>query len=214
MGKVRFGLSMSLDGYVAGPEQSVENPLGIGGERLHEWAIELAAWRRQHGLEGGETNASSAVVEESTANVGAYVMGRSMFGGGPGPWDEAWTGWWGDEPPFHAPVFVVTHHPREPLALKGGTSFEFVTEGAAGAVERARAAAGEGDVVIAGGASVVQQCLVAGLVDEANVSLVPILLGGGTRLFDDLGEPPPELEQLRAVAAPRVTHLKYRVAGR
>ena len=214
MGKVRFGLSMSLDGYVAGPEQSVENPLGIGGERLHDWAIKLAAWRRQHGLEGGETNASSAVVEESTANAGAYVMGRSMFGGGPGPWDEAWTGWWGDDPPFHVPVFVVTHHAREPLAMKGGTSFEFVTEGVEGAVERARAAAGEGDVVIAGGASVVQQCLVAGLVDEANVSLVPILLGGGARLFDDLGEPPPELEQLRAVEAPGVTHLKYRVAGR
>ena len=214
MSKVRFSLAMSLDGYVAGPEQSVENPLGVGGMRLHDWAFELAAWRREHGLEGGEVNASTPVVEETVANVGAYVMGRNMFGGGPGPWpEEPWNGWWGDDPPFHTPVFVVTHHPRERLVMQGGTTFEFVTDGVEAALGQARAAAGGKDVVIAGGASVVRQALVAGLVDEANVSLVPLLLGGGERLFDGLGKTRPELEQIRAVDAPGVAHLKYRVLG-
>jgi dihydrofolate reductase len=211
MGNVRFGLTMSLDGYVAGPEQSLENPLGVGGTRLHEWVTPLAAWRRAHGLEGGEENASTAIVEEAVANVGAYVMGRSMFGGGPGRWDLGWKGWWGDEPPFHAPVFVLTHHPREPLGMEGGTTFTFVTEGIESALEQARAAAGDADVVIAGGASAVQQYLAAGLVDEVNVAIVPLLLGAGARLFDDLGDRPPELVQVRVVEAPGVTHLKYRV---
>ena len=214
MSKVRFSLAMSLDGYVAGPEQSVENPLGVGGMRLHDWAFELAAWRREHGLEGGEVNASTPVVEETVVNVGAYVMGRNMFGGGPGPWpEEPWNGWWGDDPPFHTPVFVVTHHPRERLVMQGGTTFEFVTDGVEAALGQARAAAGGKDVVIAGGASVVRQALGAGLDDEVNVSLVPLLLGGGERLFDNLGDARPELEQIRAVDAPGVTHLKYRVLG-
>jgi dihydrofolate reductase len=214
MSKVRFSLTMSLDGYVAGPEQSLENPLGVGGMRLHDWALELAAWRREHGLEGGEVNASSPVVEENVANVGACVMGRNMFGGGTGPWpEEAWNGWWGDDPPFHTPVFVLTHHAREPLVMQGGTTFEFVTDGVETALAQAKAAAGGKDVVIAGGASVVQQALRAGLVDEVNVSLVPLLLGGGERLFDDLGDARPELEQIRAVEAPGVTHVKYRVVG-
>ena len=130
MNRLRSGITMSLDGYVAGPEQSVENPLGIGGMRLHEWAFALAAWREQHGLEGGEENASSAFVEESLANVGAVLMGRNMFGGGSGPWgDEPWPGWWGENPPFHVPVFVLTHHARNPLPLEGGTTFTFVTDG-------------------------------------------------------------------------------------
>jgi len=211
MGKVRFGLAMSLDGYVAGPEQSLENPLGVGGMELHEWAFRLDAFRRAHGQEGGEKNPSSAVVEESVANVGAYVMGRNMFGGGPGPWNEDWRGWWGDDPPYHTPVFVVTHHAREPLFMQGGTTFHFVTDGVESALARAKDAAGEKDVVIAGGASVVQQCLVAGHVDEVNVSLVPLLLGAGERLFDNLGDALPGLEQVRVVEAPDVTHLKYRV---
>jgi dihydrofolate reductase len=201
---------MSLDGFVAGPEQSLENPLGSGGEELHEWIIRLDVWQQAHGGSGGETNESSAVVEEAVANVGAYVMGRNMFGGGPGSWSEEWRGWWGDDPPFHTPVFVVTHHPREPLAMEGGTTFYFVSDVSA-ALEEARAAAEEEDVVIAGGASIVQQCLAAGWVDEINVSLVPLFLGSGERLFDNLGDARPRLEQVRVVEAPDVTHLRYRV---
>ena len=160
MSKVRFSITMSIDGYIAGPNPSVENPLGKGGEQLHEWALALEAWRRPHGLEGGETNESTPVMEATQENVGAYLMGRNMFGGGPGAWgDDPWNGWWGDDPPFHAPVFVATHHAREPLELQGGTTFTFVTDGVEAALEQARAAAGDRDVLIAGGASVVGQCL-------------------------------------------------------
>ncbi len=165
MSKVRFGIAMSLDGFIAGPDQSVDEPLGVGGMQLHSWAFELAAWRAAHGLEGGEVNASTAVVEKSVANVGAFLMGRNMFGGGPGPWsDDPWNGWWGENPPYHVPVFVLTHHAREPLPLQGGTTFTFVTDGIESALEHARAAAGGKDVVIAGGAAVVRQYLAAGLV--------------------------------------------------
>jgi dihydrofolate reductase len=203
---------MSLDGYVAGPEQSVENPLGIGGMRLHEWAFALAAWREQHGLEGGEENASSAFVEESLANVGAVLMGRNMFGGGSGPWgDEPWPGWWGENPPFHVPVFVLTHHARNPLPLEGGTTFTFVTDGIEAALAQAREAAGGKDVVIGGGAEAIRQYLAAGLVDELSISLVPVLLGGGERLLDGLGDAAIALEQVDAIAAPGVTHLRYRI---
>ncbi len=211
MGKVRFGVAISLDGFMAGPGQSVEHPLGAGGMRLHDWAFALAAWRRMHvGLEGGVENASTQVVEEALANVGAFVMGRNMFGGQPGPWgDGSWRGWWGETPPFHAPVYVVTHHPRSPLAMRGGTTFTFVTEGVEAAVARAREAAGGRDVVLGGGASLLRQALAAGLVDEAGVSIVPVLLGSGERLFDGLGGL--ALEQLRAIEAPGVAHLRYRV---
>ena len=212
MGKVRFNISMSLDGYIAGPDQSVEDPLGIGGEQLHEWALPLEAWRRSHGMEGGEVNASTPVLEEALATAGAIVMGRNMFGGGPGPWDDdPWEGWWGDEPPFHMPVFVVTHHERAPL-VKEGTTFTFVTEGVEAAVEQAKAAAGEKDVGISGGAQVAQQCLAAGLIDEMLISVVPLFLGGGERLFDNLGAPAPRLKQLGAIEAPGVTHLRYSVS--
>lgn len=212
MSRLRSGITMSLDGYVAGPEQSVENPLGIGGMRLHEWAFALAAWREQHGLEGGEVNPSTAFVEESLANVGAVLMGRNMFGGGRGPWgDDPWRGWWGDDPPFHVPVFVVTHHERDPLPLEGGTTFTFVTDGIESALEQARGAAGVEDVVIGGGADVIRQYLAAGLVDELSISLAPVLLGGGERLLDGLGDSAIELEQVDAIAAPGVTHLRYRV---
>src|SRR4051794_25323330 len=210
MGAVRFSLSMSLDGFIAGPNPSVEEPLGQGGEQLHDWAFGLEAWRKPHGLEGGEVNESTRVMERILENIGAHVMGRNMFGGGTGPWPEpAWNGWWGDDPPFHSPVFVVTHHPREPLALGGGTTFTFVTEGVEAALQRAQAAAGGKDVVIAGGASVAQQALAAGLVDEVGVSVAPVLLGGGTRLLDGL--PPMQLELVEAVDAPGVAHLRYRV---
>ncbi|MGH2746892.1 MAG: dihydrofolate reductase family protein [Actinomycetota bacterium] len=211
MSKLRFQIAVSLDGYVAGLDQSEENPLGVGGEDLHQWIIELEAWRKPHGQEGGEVNASTPVVEEIQSNVGATVMGRNMFGGGPGPWSEdpPWNGWWGDDPPFHRPVFVLTHHPREPLEMKGGTTFFFVTDGIESALEQARRAAGSQDVLLGGGASVVQQYLAAGLVDEFDLHVVPILLGDGERLLENVGDL--RIEQLRAIEAPGVTHIKYRV---
>lgn len=211
MSKLRFKISMSLDGFVAGPSQSVENPLGIGGRRLHEWAFQLAEFRALLGLEGGETNESTPVVEESLANIGATVMGRNMFGGHPGPWDaqNPWNGWWGVNPPFHHPVFVLTHHAREPLELEGGTTFTFVTDGIEAALEQARQAAGGKDVSLAGGAKAAQQYLAAGLVDEMEINLVPVLLGSGERLFDGVGDNLRGLDLVRTVAAPKVTHLKF-----
>ena len=211
MSKLRFRISMSLDGFVAGPNQSVENPLGIGGMRLHEWVFPLAVWRATHGLEGGDVNESTRIVEESLANVGATVMGRNMFGGHPGPWDarKPWNGWWGVNPPYHHPVFVLTHHRREPLELEGGTTFTFVTEGIQAALEQARRAARGKDVSLAGGARASQQYLAAGLVDEMEISLVPTLLGSGERLFDGVGDDLHGLELVRTVAAPGVTHLRF-----
>jgi dihydrofolate reductase len=211
MAKLRLTISMSLDGFVAGPNQSVQNPLGEGGERLHEWVIPLKAWRQPHGMEGGEVNASSAVVEESIAGIGATIMGRNMFGGHPGPWDakKPWNGWWGDNPPFHHPVFVLTHHKREPLAMQGGTTFYFVNDGIQSALEQARRAAGGKDVSLAGGARACQQYLKAGLVDEMAINLAPTLLGGGERLFDGVGGDLRGLELVRTVAAPKAAHLKF-----
>jgi dihydrofolate reductase len=208
MNSVTCHISISLDGFVAGPNQSVENPLGEGGMRLHQWAFDNAGWRRQHGLEGGENSASSDVIDEVVADVGAYIMGRNMFGGD-GPWDEAWTGWWGEDPPFHAPVFVLTHHPREPVPMQGGTTFTFVTEGIETALDQARAAAGDKRVMIAGGASAVQQYLAAGLLDELYLHVVPVVLGAGERLLDYVGDP--KMEPVTVVASPAVTHVKYRV---
>ena len=212
MGKLIADISMSLDGFVAGPDADLENPLGRGGEGLHEWAFELASWREPHGLEGGETNASSEVVAEGVAAQGAVVMGRSMYSSGIGPWeqDPKADGWWGEEPPFHAPVFVLTHHAREPLAMQGGTTFTFVTDGIASAVEQARAAAGEKDVLVAGGGDAVQQALEAGLLDELQIHLVPVFLGTGVPLLDRIG-PDTALALDRVVDAPGVTHLRYRV---
>jgi dihydrofolate reductase len=211
MSRLRFRISISLDGYVAGPDQSVENPLGIGGMRLHEWVFPLAAWRAPHGLEGGEVNASTPVVEEWVAGVGATIMGRNMFGGGPGPWDSLrpWNGWWGTHPPFHHPVFVLTHHPRAPLEAEGGTTFHFVTEGIEAALDRARRAAGDEDVALGGGAHAARQYLAAGLVDEMDLSLVPVLLGDGERLFEGVGDDLHGLEPVRAIPAPGVTHLRF-----
>ena len=207
---LRFHISVSIDGYAAGPDQSEENPLGINGEHLHDWVIPLEAWRRPHGLEGGEVNASSPVMDESQENVGAVIMGRNMFGPIRGPWgDREWNGWWDDDPPFHVPVFVLTHHAREPLEMKGGTTFSFVTDGIEAALREAQEAAGGRDVTIGGGADTIRQYLAAGLVDEFELNMVPILLGGGARLLDDVGDP--SLEQVRVIEGPGVTHLKYRV---
>jgi len=213
MSKLRCHISISLDGFAAGPNQSQENPLGEGGMQLHDWVTRLAAWREPHGYEGGEVNESTRIVEESRENVGAGVMGRNMFGPpGGGPWgDEQWTGWWGDNPPFHYPVFVLTHHPRQPLEMEGGTTFHFVTDGIERALEQAREAAGGKDVLLSGGAEVVNEYLAAGLLDELELSVAPVLLGDGARLFDDLGDAKVQLEQVRVVEAPGVAHLTYRV---
>jgi dihydrofolate reductase len=209
--KLRFDISMSLDGFVAGPNQSEEDPLGEGGTQLHEWALALAAWRSRHGHEGGEVNASNQVIEEALENVGATVMGRNMFGGR-GPWgDDPWDGWWGDDPPFHTPVFIVTHHAREPVTKQGGTTFTFVTDGIESALEQAREAAEGKDVSLGGGANVAQQYLKAGLIDELRIHLVPVLLGDGARLFDNLTGAEVGLECSRVVEAPGVTHLSYRI---
>lgn len=211
MSKVRVHISVSLDGYVAGPNQSHENPLGEGGEGLHDWIVPLKAWREPAGMEGGEENANSPVVREAFANVGAEIMGRGKFGpAGRGPWgDDPWQGWWGEDPPFRKPVFVLTHHEREPLTLSD-TTFTFVTDGIEAALAQAREAAGDRDVFIGGGANAINQYLAAGLIDEIELHVVPLLLGGGARLFEGVG-PDVRLEPIRTVEAPGVTHLKYRV---
>ena len=213
MSKFRCDISISLDGFVAGPSQSEENPLGEGGERLHDWVVPLAAWRQSHGKQGGEVNESARIVEESRENIGAGVMGRNMFGPpGGGDWgDEEWRGWWGEVPPYHNDVFILTHYPRDPVEMDGGTTFHFVTDGPERALERAREAAAGEDVKLWGGAQVIQQYLAAGLLDELELHIVPVLLGGGARLFDNLAHADVRLEQVRAVEAPGVTHLKYRV---
>lgn len=216
MSRLRFVISLSLDGYVAGPQQSVENPLGIGGEKLHHWAFATRTFRAAHDMEGGDTGDSDRVAREQFDGIGATLMGRNMFGGHPGRWDEKkpWNGWWGSNPPFHHPVFVLTHHPRPPLVLDGGTTFTFVTDGIESALAQARRAAGDKVVAIGGGASVARQYLAAGLVDEMELNLVPILLGGGERLFDGIGTDMHGLELVRTVATPAVTHLKFARGGR
>lgn len=214
MAKLRFTISVSVDGFVAGPEQSVKDPLGIGGEQLHEWVVKLEAFDRMHGRAGtgSVADASTPVIEGMFENVGAHVMGRNMFGGGPGDWgDQGWEGWWGDNPPFHNPVFVLTHYRHRPLVMRGGTTFHFVTDGVESALDQAKAAAAGKDVLLGGGADVAGQYLAAGLLDELQLSVVPVMLGDGARLFGSQTGKLPELEQIDVVTAPDVTHLKYRV---
>ena len=212
MSKLRLIITMSLDGYAAGLDQSEENPLGVGAMDLHQWAFPLKAFKEMHGAEGGEVNASSAVVEERRANVGATIMGRNMFGPVRGPWpDESWRGWWGEDPPYHHPVFVLTHHAREPLQMEGGTTFYFVTDGIESALTQASDVAQGQDIWLAGGASVANQYLAAGLVDEIDLSISPVILGGGERLFEGVEQGALSLDQTRAVDAPGVTHIKYSV---
>jgi dihydrofolate reductase len=212
MSRLRFEIAISADGYVAGPNQGEEHPLGEGGEQLHEWVVKLAGWRESHGRSGGEVNLSSEIVAEAMENVGAVVMGRNMFGGGPGPWDDSWRGWWGEEPPFHVPTFVLTHHEREPIEMEGGTTFHFVTDGVESALDRAKEAAGGQDVRLGGGAEAAQQYLAAGLIDEMQLNVVPVLLGAGERLFENVGADL-TLEQTRVVHTPEVTHIRYRVSS-
>jgi dihydrofolate reductase len=210
MAEVVAEITTSLDGFVAGPNQTLEEPLGAGGEKLHDWAVRLKTWRELHGLEGGDTDSDAELVAESVHATGAIVMGRKMFSGGEGRWEDDPNagGWWGDDPPFHKPVFVVTHHKREPL-VKQDTTFTFVTDGVQRAVELARAAAGEKVVGVAGGANVIQQCLEAGLVDELQIHLAPLLLGDGVRLFENSA--PRDLERVGLADSPAgVTHLRFR----
>ena len=201
MSKTTSHMSISLDGFVAGPDQSLENPLGVGGMRLHQWHFDADD-------PGYEQDA--ALRDELVKPRGAYVMGRNMFGPIRGPWgDEDWRGWWGDEPPYHAPVFVLTHHPHDPIEMAGGTTFHFVTDGIGAALEQARAVAHGDEVDIAGGASTVRQALAAGEVDELILDIAPVLLGSGERIFDSV--PDPGLTPIEVVATDRATHIRYRV---
>jgi dihydrofolate reductase len=214
MSKLKFNITMSLDGYVAGPNQSVKHPLGAGGEQLPDWVVKLKSFREMHGDGGGgDTGVNDDIVRETFAGLGATIMGRNMFGGGPGPWGkDPWKGWWGNDPPFHTPVFVLTHHAREPLVMQGGTTFTFVTDGIESALKQAKKAAGGKDVMLGGGANVAQQYLAAGLIDEMEIHVVPLLLGGGERLLDGVAGRV-RLEQVRTVDGPGVTHLKYRTVS-
>jgi dihydrofolate reductase len=213
MTKLRLDISTSLDGYIAGPNQTIEEPLGENGEQLHEWIFGLASFRERHGGEGGERNADDEILAEVVAATGATVMGRKMFSGGSGPWDDdpRADGWWGDEPPFRGPVFILTHHARDPVVKQGGTTFTFVTDGIESALDQARAAADGKDVALGGGADVARQYLDAGLLDEIQLHVAPILLGGGVRLFDGLTAVPLTLEPTRVVSSPIVTHIRLRV---
>lgn len=213
MTKLRCGITVSADGYVAGPNQSLENPIGEGGRALHQWVFPTKTFRAMLGLgAGGETGINDDLFRDAFENLGATIMGRNMFGPVRGPWGpDPWKGWWGDNPPYHHPTFVLTHHPREPLPMQGGTTFHFVTDGIESALAQARRAAGDKDVAVAGGASTVQQYLAAGLLDELDLHVVPVLLGAGERLLDRLDPAKVKLELIRSLEGPGVTHIKYRV---
>jgi dihydrofolate reductase len=214
MGTLRFEITMSLDGLITGPDPGFEHPLGIGGDRLHQWAYGLRGFREAHGETGGETGPDNDLLEESFNAAGAIIMGRRMFSGGEGPWedDPNADAWWGDDPPFRVPVFVLTHHPRETVTKQGGTTFTFVTEGIKAAFEQAQAAAGDKDVGIGGGASVAQQYLKAGLLEEMLLHVAPVLMGDGVRLFENhLDDGQVELECTQAIQSPAVNHLRYRI---
>ena len=211
MSIVKCHQSISLDGFTAGPNQSLDNPIGEDGLRLHQWMFETAAWRRMQGLSSVPETPDSSIADELASNpgVGAYIMGRNMFGGGRGEWDLSWKGWWGENPSYHNPVFVLTHHQRAPLPMQGGTTFYFVTDGIDSALRQARAAAGDRDVQIGGGASTVQQFLRAGYLDELYLHIVPILMGKGERLLENVGDL--KMTPVEVTASPNVTHVKYRL---
>jgi dihydrofolate reductase len=214
MTKLRLNLTISLDGYVAGLRQSLQNPLGEGGLELHAWAFATRTFRAMHGMEGGEAGLDDDIAAASVANIGATIMGRNMFGPVRGPWgDEAWNGWWGDDPPFHHPVFVLTHHAREPVQMQGGTTFQFVTDGIEAALERAFDAAGGRDVSVGGGAETAQQYLRAQLVDEMGIHVSPLLLGSGSRLFDHLDGGRAGFELVSVVSSPVAAHFSYVRSG-
>jgi dihydrofolate reductase len=210
MTKLRLHMTMSLDGYVAGPRQSRQQPLGEGGLALHAWAFATHSFRAMHGMDGGDTGLDDDQVAAWNANIGATIMGRNMFGPVRGGWgDDPWDGWWGDDPPFHTPVFVLTHHPRPPRVMRGGTTFHFVSDGIEAALGHARRAAQGRDVTVGGGAATAQQYLDAGLVDEITIHLVPLLLGDGQRLFEHLSGVPSHYECVSLVSSAAVAHFRY-----
>jgi dihydrofolate reductase len=202
-------LAVSLDGYAAGPDQSLDNPMGVGGPALHEWAFATRTGRQMHGMDGGDAGLDDAFIAQGDVGVGATIMGRNMFGPIRGPWnDEGWKGWWGDNPPYHHPVFVLTHHPRGSITMDGGTTFHFVSDGIGSALEQAFEAAGGEDVRLGGGARTIQQYLRAGLVDEMHVAIVPVLLGQGERLFDDLDGAAAGYQCVQFISSPSVVHVR------
>ncbi len=211
MGKLRVhNMAISIDGYGAGPNQDLGNPLGVGAERLHEWVFKTRYGRRMIGEEGGDEGLDDQFLARGDVGIGATIMGRNMFGPVRGRWpDEEWKGWWGPDPPYHHPVFVLTHHPREPIPMEGGTTFNFVTDGIESALSQAFAAAGDLDVRLGGGSATIQQYLKAGLVDEMHVAIVPIFLGAGERLFDHLDGGPFGYECVELVSSPWVTHARF-----
>src|SRR5438445_8088822 len=208
--------AISIDGYGAGPNQNLQNPLGVGGPELMEWFFQTRVWRRMHGHDDGETGVDNGIAEQGFAGIGAYILGRNMFGPVRGPWpDDSWKGWWGDEPPYQTPVFVLTHYPRAPLKMKGGTEFRFVTDGIHSALEQAKDAAGGQDVRLGGGVSTIRQNLSAALVDELHLAIVPVLLGAGEQLLAGLNLPALGYECSERIEGARATHvtLRKRVAG-
>jgi dihydrofolate reductase len=209
MTKLRVhSFTLSLDGYGAGPNQSLDNPLGVGGSGLHEWAFATRAFRRMHGSEGGATDIDNDFAARGSINIGAWIMGRNMFGPIRGPWpDDTWKGWWGSNPPFHAPVFVLTHHPRNSITMDSGTSFHFITDGIHAALKRAGEAAHGKDVLLGGGVSTIQQYLRAGLVDEMHLAICPILLGSGEHLFAGIDTPKLGYRCTEHVPTTNVTHI-------
>jgi dihydrofolate reductase len=212
MSKLRVNsFSLSIDGYAAGPNQDLENPLGVGGPKVFDWFFPTRTFQRMHGGEDGETGVDDNIAARGFENVGAYILGRNMFGPVRGPWlDETWKGWWGDEPPYHTPVFVLTHHPREPIEMMGGTTFYFVTDGIHSALAQAKQAAGEQDVRIGGGVSTVRQYLKESLIDELHLAIAPILLGEGENLFTGLNLPELGYECVERIEGKRAMHVTLR----
>ncbi len=202
------GFTISLDGYGAGPDQSIDNPLGIGGEDMHDWIISTRSWRQMHGKEGGVEGVDNNYSMRGTENIGAWILGRNMFGPVRGPWpDMNWKGWWGDNPPYHVPVYVLTNHARPPLEMEGGTTFYFITEGIHDALAKAREAANGKDIRIGGGASTIQQYLREGLIDELHIAISPVILGSGERLFDEVDLRKSGYECVRFEASEKATHI-------
>jgi dihydrofolate reductase len=214
MSQVRVhSFSISIDGYAAGPNQDLENPIGVGGLKVFDWFFPTRTWQRMHGQADGETGVDDNVAARGFENIGAYILGRNMFGPVRGPWPESpneWKGWWGDEPPYHTPVFVLTHHARVPLEMKGGTTFYFVTEGIYSALEQAKQAAGEKDVRVGGGVSTIRQYLSAGLIDELNLAIAPFLLGNGEHLLGGLNLPELGYECAERIEGEKATHVTIR----
>jgi dihydrofolate reductase len=215
MSKLRVSsFAISIDGFGAGPNQDLDHPLGVTGPELMEWFFSTRVWRAMHGEDGGETGVDNGIAQQGLEGIGAWILGRNMFGPVRGPWpDESWKGWWGEEPPYHTPVFVLTHHPRAPLPMKGGTEFRFVATGIQDALNQARAAAGDRDIRLGGGVATIRQYLRAGLVDELHLALRPILLGAGEPLFHDIDLRALGYECTKSVAGERATHVFLQKRG-